>query len=259
MPYMDDMVNDRALAQQLADARGTRGLRVYDAVIANTLTNPDQDLFVLLPYVDGGRHRYGPCRWLQGTGLPAEGDAALYTKSTDGEEWVVVWWPDGVSGPNVNDLETRVEALEAVTCGFYMRLENDVASAFTNNATSKVPMDTAIYESHPGMIDLTNDWATIPAGMDGWWSFDAGALQTAAFTVNLTYQTFVVTSVHGSYVLDTYFPSLTSRKVLLGTRVIRVDEGETINAAYFQNSGSNYTADGLAGDFNYLRGVRIGP
>jgi hypothetical protein len=142
--------------------------------------------------------------------------------------------------------------------GFYMRLENDVANAFTNNATVKVPMDTAVYDPYE-MVDLANDWAVIPRA--GWWLFEGGALQTAAFSTGaVTYQTYVIGSTPmGAAVLDTYFPSKSTRKILKGAVLLRCDEGDQMYVAYFQNTGAALTADGLAGDFNYLRGLFLAP
>lgn len=194
---------------------------------------------------------------VRGPMLELPRDAAVWIAEDEGGQLVLVSHA-GDPLASVADHEARLDALEAATAGFYMRLEADVVGAFPNNTTSKVPMDTIVYQSHAGMVNLATDQATIPAGMGGWWVFDGGALQTAAFTANLTYQTFVIVT-SASLVLDTYFPSLTSRKVLLGTRAMRVAAGETVHVAYFQNSGASYTADGLVGDFNYLRGVRVGP
>lgn len=175
------------------------------------------------------------------------------------QQAVEVAIPELRAEAKLRDMEARLTALEKPrgSVGFYMRLEADVTNAFTNNTAVKVPMDTAVYDPF-SMVDLSNDWVTLP--YDGWWLFEGGALQTATFVATgaITYQTTLGGSTatgFSSPVFYTYFPTAAARKSVKGFVLARCNKGDQVFLQYFQNSGATLTADGLAGDFNFLRGV----
>jgi hypothetical protein len=71
----------------------------YEAIIANTVTAFGQNLFVLIPSVDGGQTTKGPLRWtpLPGPGgsliYPTKGDLAQVIRTNEGFYWLTAFVP----------------------------------------------------------------------------------------------------------------------------------------------------------------------
>jgi hypothetical protein len=70
----------------------------YEAVIDNTVTAMGQNLFVLIPSVDGGRTTKGPVRWSPVPGpngpiFPSKGDLAQVVRTNEGYYWLTQFIP----------------------------------------------------------------------------------------------------------------------------------------------------------------------
>lgn len=226
--------------------------RAYAAIVTPTPQGRD-GLWITIPDIGDGQH--GPCRLQPIPGVaPTVGDRCLAVRANGRDDWWIVQFDD--RDVDASALEARVAALE-VSPSFYMRLENDVVGAFPNGVPSKVPMD-AVVSDPSGMVDLANDRVTIPKA--GIWLFDGGALQVAAQVVGSTYNAAVVSSTSAASLRD-LVASNTPRTVHRGTNWMRCTVGDQVSVQFAQNAGvgTNQDADGVVGDFNYLRGVWIGP
>lgn len=73
------------------------------AIVANTATDPTDDLYVTVAAFDGSRQRWGPVRWVPSNGLPAAGDECLLVLTEeDGTPWALTSAPvygTGEPGP----------------------------------------------------------------------------------------------------------------------------------------------------------------
>lgn len=83
----------------------------YEAIIANTVTAFGQDLFALIPSIDGGQTTKGPLRWtpLPGQGgsliYPTKGDLAQVVRTNEGFYWLTAFVP--ATWPSVDQLTVR--------------------------------------------------------------------------------------------------------------------------------------------------------
>jgi hypothetical protein len=73
------------------------------AIVANTASDPTDDLYVTVGAFDGSRQRWGPVRWVPSNGLPAAGDECLLVLTEDdGTPWALTTAPvygTGTPGP----------------------------------------------------------------------------------------------------------------------------------------------------------------
>lgn len=89
----------------------------YESFVDNTVTAPDQNLFIKIPSIDQGRTKKGPCRWIpipgrDGLIYPTKGDVALSVRSQEGFYWVTNFIPavypaDLLIPSRVTTLESR--------------------------------------------------------------------------------------------------------------------------------------------------------
>lgn len=70
----------------------------YEAVIADDVTAPGEDAFVVIPAFSN-RHVHGPCVWMpyndpSGFYYPKRGDRAAVVVPAGGDPWIVTWKPE---------------------------------------------------------------------------------------------------------------------------------------------------------------------
>jgi hypothetical protein len=71
----------------------------YEAIIDNTVTAVGQNLFVIIPSLDGGRSTKGPLRWAPLPGpsgqmvFPTKGDLAQVVRTNEGYYWLTQFVP----------------------------------------------------------------------------------------------------------------------------------------------------------------------
>lgn len=64
------------------------------AIIANTPSDLDDELFVTVQAFDGARQTFGPCRWVPANGIPAQGDECLLVLTEDDRTpWAITTAP----------------------------------------------------------------------------------------------------------------------------------------------------------------------
>lgn len=85
---------------ELDDPKAKSSKSLWEGVIADDVEAATDDLFVLIPQIDAGKHNRGPCRWTprplaSGLLYPNKGDAALVAKDDQDNYWVIAWWPYG--------------------------------------------------------------------------------------------------------------------------------------------------------------------
>ena len=69
-------------------------VQVVRGTIANTITDPSQDLYVTVEAFDGRRQRWGPCMWTPGSVEPERGDDCVVLLDEREAPWVLC--PDEV-------------------------------------------------------------------------------------------------------------------------------------------------------------------
>lgn len=90
MSYDDDLIR-RTADKELPQC--------YQAVIHNTPSALDDDLYVTIPGVDDGQNKWGPCLWSPrvGTGgtvvMPQKGDLAVVVLDDTKQHWVLGFSP----------------------------------------------------------------------------------------------------------------------------------------------------------------------
>jgi hypothetical protein len=93
----------------------------YEAIIDNTVTTIGQDLFVIIPSLDGGRTTKGPLRWAPLPGpsgqvvFPTKGDLAQVVRTNEGYYWLNKFVP--AVYPSDTNIASRVAALETWQAG----------------------------------------------------------------------------------------------------------------------------------------------
>lgn len=63
-------------------------------IIAKTITDFGEAVYVKFPDLDGGQHLHGPCRWMAQNAIdkPSAGDEALVVFDDRMRGWVLAWW-----------------------------------------------------------------------------------------------------------------------------------------------------------------------
>lgn len=79
------------LADVFSARKPERGA-LYEAEIANSPADGNDDLYVVIPSFDSA-FKWGPCPFMPKAGeLPATGDRALVGFSDENLPWVISWW-----------------------------------------------------------------------------------------------------------------------------------------------------------------------
>lgn len=153
----------------------------YEAVIDNTVTAYGQNLFVIIPSIDGGRTTKGPLRWTPIPGpsgqliYPHKGDLAQVVRTNEGYYWLTQFIP--ATFPSDTNIAARVAALEKASDGFgrwYASNSTAAANAYYAWGTQDAATDTAYYarDTISGKAAST----MLKVLVAGWYRFEASVL-----------------------------------------------------------------------------------
>jgi hypothetical protein len=93
---LDQLLYDQAQAQAQPAAGAL--VNACHGQVATTVASSSDDLYVVVPSVDGGAQLWGPCAWSPGGTLPSAGDDVLVIFDERETPWVMVLDPVGGSG-----------------------------------------------------------------------------------------------------------------------------------------------------------------
>ena len=160
------------------------------AFIANTPADLDDDLYVTVLAFDGRRQRWGPCRWVPGNAIPAEGDECLLVLTEeDRTPWAITTapvygegepgppGPVGPAGPKGDQGPAGVGVPQPVVNGQWIKGVGG-AAVWSAIARADVPLP---------LVSIS----TLPTGVpDGYEVMATDNGQTPSFTWHLRYNGF---------------------------------------------------------------------
>lgn len=145
----------------------------YEAVIQNTVTAVTDNLFVLIPSIDGGRTTKGPVRWQPSPGplgvsiFPKKGDLAQVVRTNEGFYWVTQFLPAVYPTPATGYGHWRASNSGAAANAYYAWGNQDTptdVNYYARDTISGQAANTMIKVLIPGWYRFTVSVLTGPNG-----------------------------------------------------------------------------------------------